>query len=370
MRYHIGDRAGRPGITLIELLVVVVIIAILLGLLLVGVQAAREAARRTQCLANVQQIGLGTQNYVSANGHFPIGAHNSFVCRQGEGQCYPFYDWVVHLLPFIGQEAIHSQLVLHYYPGRPWLIAGYAAPDHLYASEPLYGVPNFRNGQLQKTHLPVFSCPSMGDLPMFVHCCAALPWPELGAADRAAVSYSAIATHVANSDQRVDPSGPNPNASGCIYSQSQTRPGDVRDGLSNTLMMAEVYENYDNLKKERIWNSTGTFGSVTATGEQYCPRGNCNLGPGWSFGNHTNTFCGINRRLKFGADTDGNGQSDILTSNWGTINSFHPGGAVFGAADGSSRYISDSIPTPLLQTLGTRKPGMFPGEQMVSDGAW
>jgi len=100
-------RARTRGFTLIELLVVIAIIAVLIALLLPAVQSAREAARRSQCVNNLKQIGLGMHNYHSAVGSFPIG--NS----KAQGTPTQQYNWgtfghLAMLLPYMEQTAVFN----------------------------------------------------------------------------------------------------------------------------------------------------------------------------------------------------------------------------------------------------------------------
>jgi prepilin-type N-terminal cleavage/methylation domain-containing protein len=102
-----GDR-GRRGFTLVELLVVIAIIGVLVALLLPAVQAAREAARRSQCQNNVKQLMLGLHMHHDAKGAFPA-AQEVYVAGDVNNPANTNHSWVPHILPFIEQQALYAQ---------------------------------------------------------------------------------------------------------------------------------------------------------------------------------------------------------------------------------------------------------------------
>ena len=136
-------RKQRVGFTLIELLVVIAIIAVLIALLLPAVQSAREAARRSQCINNLKQIGLGMHNYESSNGCLPPGQKS---CCWG--------TWLVFVLPQVEQQALFNA----------WNFGG----DLVYYQQgSQYDAPlryaGAANTTVTATRVPAYMCPSDGN---------------------------------------------------------------------------------------------------------------------------------------------------------------------------------------------------------------
>ncbi|MCA9186531.1 MAG: DUF1559 domain-containing protein [Pirellulaceae bacterium] len=99
----------RHGFTLVELLVVIAIIGILVALLLPAVNAAREAARRTQCQNNLRQLGIALVNYESAHGSLPTTQTGSGK-RLGAGCEAGYYSWHARLLPYIEEQSLYDSI--------------------------------------------------------------------------------------------------------------------------------------------------------------------------------------------------------------------------------------------------------------------
>src|SRR4051812_46549754 len=89
---------AKAGFTLVELLVVIAIIGVLVALLLPAVQAAREAARRTQCSNNLKQLSLALLNYETVHTTFPPAGIDTNQM-----------SWTVLLLPYFEQQALYDQ---------------------------------------------------------------------------------------------------------------------------------------------------------------------------------------------------------------------------------------------------------------------
>src|SRR6185369_1865432 len=140
-RVHCAIKLVRRAFTLVELLVVIAIIGVLVALLLPAVQAAREAARRTQCTNNLRQIGVAFQNFHDVNGRFMpmVGANINGS-----------WGWGAALLPYLEQDNLFKSIGSPDVQSVDWLAAAKLAPNN----------PTAPLGVLLQTRLAVFTCRS------------------------------------------------------------------------------------------------------------------------------------------------------------------------------------------------------------------
>lgn len=122
---HCTSSAKRHAFTLVELLVVIAIIGILVALLLPAVQKAREAARRTQCINNLKNIGLAMHNHLSTKKVFPAGrlgcdTFSDDICAGVASEDRVGVSAFVALLPYLEEQALYDQFSFKKFKNGPW----------------------------------------------------------------------------------------------------------------------------------------------------------------------------------------------------------------------------------------------------------
>ncbi len=302
----------KSAFTLVELLVVITIIGILISLLLPAVQAAREAARRSQCANNLKQIGLAVLNYENANGTLPAGAYVASP---------DWVDWslargsiLIRLLPYIEQQAVFDQY-------------NFAAPTD---SQTLKGSTTL----IATTVMPAYVCPSdnypaiITDSNRAKHNYAASSGPTAHG-DNASCSCSMYSTWNDYALKACYDSGSN---AGVFGRNSVNNPlASIRDGLSNTIFFGEVR-----------------------------PECSCHQRGGWAASNNgqglTSTLVPINYNSCDDSSSDGCHKSYNYNSELG-FKSSHPGGAMFAFGDGSVHFLSEGIDYQNYQYLGAKADG-------------
>lgn len=301
----------RNAFTLVELLVVIAIIGILVGLLLPAVQAAREAARRMQCSNNLKQIGLATQNYMSA---YREALPNAGYSRP-DG--YPNdFSPLAKLLPYCEQSNLHNLIDYSLILGHP---AFQPLPPAIEA--------------VANTQISFFLCPSD-------------PAPVLAIEPYQNTFEYAGCNYAANQGDGVD-DGSNPihpinPGNGLFWANARTRLRDCTDGTSNTIGFAEstrgAGSNTTGTNNDvRRFRMSGTWAAVEAAPPYANTEGYRLIT--WMrgvvpFGPIMNGYLPPNSRIP-----DATSGSSKLTA----ARSYHTGGVHVGMLDGSVHFISDNI---------------------------
>ncbi|MEX2306151.1 MAG: DUF1559 domain-containing protein [Pirellulales bacterium] len=222
--------------TLVELLVVIAIIGILVALLLPAIQAAREAARRSQCVNNLKQVGVAFQNYHDTYKQLPIGAYS---CCWG--------TWQPAILPFLEEQELadlYQFLPKELPPGLPYQIF---QDPYRYDALDLTATPPIRNREVCQTRFAVLTCPS--DEPQVY---GNNPGPGLGATP--GITYHNYVANFGNTNHvgtRII-STPNIEYFGSPFIGQDNSLGpnfqlfttfkEITDGLSKTIMFSETVQ--------------------------------------------------------------------------------------------------------------------------------
>ncbi len=344
-----ASRSRKRGFTLIELLVVIAIIAVLIALLLPAVQSAREAARRAQCVNNLKQIALGCHNYETAIGSFPMGntalnaTANGFGAACSVSTLYDAFDYV---LPYMEQ-------------GTSYNAYNFSWPGDMYPQAAIAGA----NVTAGTQKVSAFICPSDQAAP------AASPTQYTIAVNQGSYgmsrgTYENIYFNWYNNSGVAVQYGNTcgyGGGTGMFMPEGVVKIAAVTDGTSNTFFFGEM-SRFPNepggssfmwLNLTAAWGDSSFFsGGVRITGGAFvvpapnAPPDTTGAVTGACFAN-----CVLPPDWLNNAGIPGGACNQL--GQWG-FRSFHPGGLNFAMADGSVRFIKNSINLVTYRALGTR----------------
>lgn len=296
----------RRGFTLVELLVVIAIIGILVSLLLPAVQAAREAARRSQCVNNLVQVGLAAHNYEFHHESLPPGVINPEGPIRNEARGN-HTSWIVFLLPYMEENALADRFDKELGPYDP------------------------ANAEARGVMIQALMCPSdgadfeIGDGPEGEYLYGGYQPDSNGDGPIAFRSSYAGCYH--HEEAPIDTDN-----TGLLFLNSKVTFADIYDGSSKTILLSEAL--------------TEQFGLGWASGTRATLR---------------NTTA-INLPRKDGRGRNRDKQADVVTKLGdplyvGGFGSYHPGIVNVNFADGSTRAVSEDIDPKLFSQLGNRADG-------------
>ncbi len=321
------SRARRSGFTLIELLVVIAIIAVLIALLLPAVQSAREAARRAQCVNNLKQVGLGLHNYESGNSCFPWGVWRTSTLDNCTAR--PRFGMQLALLPYLEQSSLFN--ATNFMGGS--------------AASPIPAANSVRNYTAMSTKVTAYICPS--DQPQTpLDPSTFVGWTQTSYA--AMAGYTELFRYVystANAEicRRLDGNG--------IFGLNKIRKiAEITDGTSNTIAVGET----SRFKNEpgsvfNSWTQCEWWGDGLPGGSS---RPQCIAYSAVKI-NAPAALADVTPLIDAAGPFDWWKQPGTLTYGQFGFRSIHPGGANFLFADGSVKFIKESINMDAYRALST-----------------
>jgi prepilin-type N-terminal cleavage/methylation domain-containing protein/prepilin-type processing-associated H-X9-DG protein len=357
-------RAPR-GFTLVELLVVIAIIGILVALLLPAIQAAREAARRTQCQNNLKNIALAVLNYENANGELPPGGMNA------AGDQWSGLGWPVLILPYLEDPIIADDAIKAFKGGQN-----------------VYTTASAVFNALNKLKPAMYLCPSDAELPNQLEKFVNPEWKGMSYAGVSGSYYSRTGVCPPLPANRSRPAGvfclwedsgnpndlfgPN-NFDGLLIQDWPVSLKQVTDGTSKTLLIGERTYQIRTWMIGAYWKEPSTLTSAERRLNPVPPpKGPQSRTANFAMKNindiarlnhdpYTGCYIGHDNALGDRPPVPDSTPRTISVNNL-PFASFHAGGVNFCWGDGSVRFVPENIDIRVYLAIGSRN-----GDETVNE---
>jgi prepilin-type N-terminal cleavage/methylation domain-containing protein/prepilin-type processing-associated H-X9-DG protein len=338
----------RRAFTLVELLVVIAIIGVLVALLLPAIQAAREAARRSQCTNNIRQFSLGCLNYESANKALPAGASTRV---NGDNDIH--HSWAAYILPYLEASSMFDQIDFNQAAWQPWVANGYQCPPSAVWSYTQLDLHLCPSDQTRGIHTGSCACFAHGNY------VANQGWRPLWSQIESEQTHDTevaqdLADYANDPAKSADMRGPfekmfDMSGKGIPLKR-------ITDGTTNTAMLGEVRQFAGEDSRGMLYLASSMYGHFSAPNTaatdymEFCTNSISPMKVDDPLGSvNPDAPCS----QQYAAPPRRHAQ---------TSRSSHPGGVNLSFCDGSVRYISDDVDLANWRRMSTRA-----GEEIITN---